>query len=222
MPPPKYKRTKYVFKGPLELYPTVRALLECAPCATREFPPGCYRIVDHGRDLSGHHDGLSDGYYYRFANEAGPCGWHWQSHIGYFVLPEEDRSGWYDPDVPVAQKVESQFQLDAELAIPVSFVSWDKLCDAQWEGKGLFHTSTADQYQVEDVGVFCSQGEMAFRGNYVDLGKLDDVDDYEELPFYLLRNLADGRIQWTYEFLLQRALNGAPAEQVLAEFEKLH
>ncbi len=221
MPSPKYNLIKCDFKGPLELYPTVHALFGFDPDATREFPPGCYHIADHGRELSGHHDGFSDGYYYRLANEAGPCGWHWQSYLDIFELPEEDRSEGFDPDVPVMEEIESQFQLGAELAIPVSFISWDNLYDAQWEDKELFCTSTAGRYRVEDVGVFCSQGEMAFDGD-LDLTKLDDLGDYEELRFYLLRNLADGRERWTYEFLLERAMNGASAEHVLAEFDKLY
>ena len=219
MPPPAFRSSEIEFSGSPNLYPTLKALFSGEEISTCTCPSGKYTVLDSGRHLSGHHDGLSDGYYYLLRNEQGDCGWCWQHAMHFFTFSEDETcDGEVDLRGPIQTEIESRYAVGDRVEVPQSFVAWSELQLAQDPYHSWHKICDGGRYQIVDVGVFESEGEMCLDNNDIDLERLNDIANTAEMPFYLLRDLASFSQRWTYEFLLLRAVNGQSAEEMLREF----
>ena len=137
----------------------------------------------------------------------------------FFTFSEDETcDGEVDLRGPIQTEIESRYAVGDRVEVPQSFVAWSELQLAQDPYHSWHKICDGGRYQIVDVGVFESEGEMCLDNNDIDLERLNDIANTAEMPFYLLRDLASFSQRWTYEFLLLRAVNGQSAEEMLREF----
>lgn len=169
-------------------------------CGASDYYSDEYTVVDLGRDLRGHHEHTSDGYYFQVTGPNGVDGWAWGGALCFYSYEVDERLDGYE-----------------WLELPNDGFEWS-YCLGD-------HVITMEECLVQSLLIFMQDCSMEF--GYMPAGKYTIVDagiiydgleerldgwgyEYEMQPeepygIYLLQS-EEGKRFWTFEQLLDRAI----------------
>jgi len=167
-----------------------------------EYDSGEYRVVEFGRDLRGHHEHTSDGYYYQVIGPGDVDGWAWLGALCFYTVERDNGFDEYEWLELPNEEFQWSYDLGESVITNGECLVQPRLDFMQNPARD-FRRLPAGEYTIVDAGVIYDDDAMTERLDGWGYGfEMQPEDPY---GIYHLESRA-GKRYWTFEQFLKRVI----------------